>query len=119
VSRRVYGYRARRLPGVNANAVLEPDPQQAAVVERIFRLCGGGMGLVRIAKLLNDEGIPGPQRLSDAAIDKLQRDGKPVPVNHWQVTGVREVLNLELYVGVAVYGQYRQVGPKKKVRGAA
>jgi DNA invertase Pin-like site-specific DNA recombinase len=116
VSGRVYGYRAKRLPGVKANAVLEPDQQQATVVERIFRLTSEGMGLVRIAKLLNAEGIPAPQRLSDAAIEKMQREGKPIPVNRWQSTGVREVLYRETYIGKLAYGKIIRTGPKKKVK---
>ena len=113
VSGRVYGYRAERLPGVKASAILKIDPQQSQVVERIFRLTSEGLGLVRISKLLNAEGIPGPQRLSDAAIEKLQREGKPVPINKWQTTGVREVLRRETYIGKVYYGTVVRTGRYK------
>jgi DNA invertase Pin-like site-specific DNA recombinase len=113
VAGRVYGYTNERLPGVKASAVLKQNDAQAAVVERIFRLTSEGMGLVRVAKLLNAEGVPGPQRLSDAAIERLQREGKVVPTNKWQATGVREVLHRETYIGRLSYGTVVRTGRYK------
>jgi site-specific DNA recombinase len=114
VGGRVYGYDNVKLPGVKANSILRRNDAQASVVERIFKLRAEGMGLTRIARLLNSEGVPGPQRLSDAAIERLQREGKPVPINHWQAAGVREVLHREHYIGQLVFGKRVRTGPKKK-----
>lgn len=40
----------------------------------------------------NQRKQPISQGLSDAKTKQLQREGRPVPVNAWQATGVREVL---------------------------
>lgn len=42
------------------------DPPAAEVVRRIFTLFENGMGKIRIAKQLNEEGIPLPQRVQAA-----------------------------------------------------
>src|SRR5579872_7117341 len=41
---------------------LEVDPEQAAIVGRIFTMYAGGMSLKKIAKTLNSEGVPSPQQ---------------------------------------------------------
>jgi recombinase/recombinase-like zinc beta ribbon protein len=116
VAGRVYGYDNQRLPGVKASAKLVVNEEQAAIVRRIFRMTAEGVGLVRIAKTLNAEGIAGPQRLSDAKIEKLQHEGRPVPTNKWQATGVREVLYREHYIGRVAFGKVVRTGPKQRVR---
>ena len=121
VAGRTFGYRAERLPGVKANARMVIDDAQAAVVRRVFREVAEGKGYVRIAKGLNADlqaGLvtPGPQRISDAKVEALQREGKPVPVNFYSATGVREIIFRDLYVGRQPYGQIRRTGPKSRVR---
>jgi hypothetical protein len=71
---------------------------------------------MRIARRLNDEGIAGPQRLSAAKAEELQREGKLVPVNRWQVTGIREIVRRDLYRGSVPFGTIRRTGPKTKER---
>src|SRR5438477_643879 len=41
-----------------ARVVVEAE---AAVIRRAFQLCAAGVGLERIAKQLNDEGLPAPR----------------------------------------------------------
>lgn len=58
-----YGYRVtRRLSadGELERGLREIDPEQAAVVQRIFTAYAGGLSPRRIAMMLNQEGIPGP-----------------------------------------------------------
>src|SRR5262249_26006216 len=69
-----------------------------------------------IAIRLNSEGIAGPQRMSDASVEKLQREGKDVPVNPWSVSGVREVLHRDMYRGAIPYGRIRRTGPNTRER---
>jgi site-specific DNA recombinase len=114
VGGRVYGYKNERLPGVKGAARLVINQEQAQVVRRIFRLAADGLGLSRIAQQLNAEGIPGPQRLGDIEVERLRVEGKPVPVNYWSISGVREVLHRDLYQGVVTFGKVRRTGPKSR-----
>lgn len=54
----LYGY--RKDPADNSHLV--PDPPAAEVVRRIFALYLAGNGTARIARLLNEEGIPSPTK---------------------------------------------------------
>jgi site-specific DNA recombinase len=114
VGDRVYGYKNERLLGVKGAARLVIHREQAQVVRRIFRLAADGLGLSRIAQQLNAEGIPGPQRLSDVEVARLRVEGKPMPVNYWSISGVREVLHRDLYQGVVTFGKIRRTGPKTR-----
>ncbi len=116
VGGRVYGYKNARLPGVRGAARLVVNEEQAEVVRRIFKMAADGLGLSRIARQLNAEGVAGPQRLSDAEVEKLRVEGKPVPVNQWSISGVREVLHRDLYRGVVTFGKVRRTGPKTRVK---
>jgi site-specific DNA recombinase len=62
-----YGYR------YGADHVLEPVPQEAAVVADLFRDFAAGAGKVALAKALNERGIPSPAGRSWAykAIDRI------------------------------------------------
>jgi site-specific DNA recombinase len=94
-----YGYKkSDRVAGSKAALTLSIDEPQAAVVRRVFDMAAKGQGLIRITRQLNGEGIIGP------------RDRK------WSVSGVREVLHREMYVGTVVYGKQVRTGPGTRVR---
>jgi site-specific DNA recombinase len=116
VGGRVYGYKNERLPGVKGAARLVVNEDQAQIVRRMFRMAADGFGLSRLAQQLNAEGVPGPQRLSDAEVERMLVEGKPVPVNQWSISGVREVLHRDLYRGVVTFGKVRRTGPKTRVK---
>jgi site-specific DNA recombinase len=62
---RTYGYINQAVLGPDGrrqHVVRVVDPEHAAVVERIFRLCADGARLTRIAKTLNADGIRPPRR---------------------------------------------------------
>jgi site-specific DNA recombinase len=101
---------------VKGAARLVINDEQAEVVRRVFRLAADGLGLSRISRQLNAEGVAGPQRLSDVEVERLRVNGKPVPVNQWSVSGVREVLHRDLYQGVVTFGKVRRTGPKSRVK---
>src|SRR5207244_10955018 len=72
---------------------------QAEVIRRIFTLYAAGLGIVKIAKQLNDERVPSPRG-----------DG-------WAPTAIREMLYRPLYRGEIVWNQTQRVdraGTKKK-----
>jgi site-specific DNA recombinase len=116
VGGRIYGYRNERLHSVKSAARLVINQEQAQVVRRLFRVAADGLGLSRLAQQLNAEGVPGPQRLSDVEVERLRVEGKPVPVNQWSISGVREILHRDLYRGVVTFGKVRRTGPKSRVK---
>jgi len=105
---KVYGYDNKDvfspLPGLDGaskrlHVVRMINEGQAEAVRRIFQLYAGGLGIVRIAKLLNEEGIPSPRG-----------DG-------WAPTAIREMLYRELYRGQIVWNKTQRAdcaGTKKK-----
>ena len=68
---------------------------EAEVVRRIFQMCAGGMGVKRLAKALNADGVPSP---------RPQR-GRP---RAWSPSSVRSVLHRDLYRGVSVWNRSQQ-----------
>ncbi len=79
------------------------NPDQAAVVRRIFEMYATGKGLTKIAKALNAEHVPPPRR-----------DGKG-----WAPSAVREMLYRPLYRGEIVWNRSQKVmrgGTKKQQR---
>jgi site-specific DNA recombinase len=88
-----YGYKRVALPSDSRNrpVTLEPDPEQARVVRRIFGLRAKGTSVRRIAHKLNAEGI-------------LTSTGRS-----WTATKINYMLDNEVYIGNVVYGRRRQV----------
>lgn len=85
------GYRKRRTgPSEGApRSVLEPDPQWAPLVQRMFRMALAGEGVTAIAATLHAEGARTPR-------------GKPI-----LKTTVHKILTNDLYMGVSTWGVKR------------
>lgn len=95
----VYGYRMVRRVGSDGEperGLREPDPVEAAVVQRIYRDYAAGKSPLAIAKALNAEGIPAPNGglWRDATIR-----GRP-----FRGDGM---LRAEIYVGRLVWNRRR------------
>jgi len=83
-----YGYRRVKVQdGVVQRVKLEPDPVTAPIVERIFRECLSGSGLLEITKGLNHDGL------------------KTRKHYEWCKTTVHKILKNEAYTGVLLWGQ--------------
>ncbi len=71
------------------------DPVQASAVVRCFELVAEGYGYLRLAKKLNEEGVPAPRA-------------------QWEPNGCKAVLRNELYRGVFAFAktqwEYRGIG---------
>jgi len=67
----------------------EINPEQAAVVIRIFTMYAQGMGQGAIAVQLNQEGVPGPR-------------------GRWSKYTIHEMLRNELYRGISVWGRTKK-----------
>ena len=66
---------------------LDIEPNQAAIVLRIFNEANLGKGQMEIAKLLNREGIAGPKS------------------EGWKKTTIGKILTQEIYTGTLVWGR--------------
>jgi DNA invertase Pin-like site-specific DNA recombinase len=100
----VYGYDNVEVPSPipgpdgrpkRLHVVRRINPQQAAVVQRIFELYAAGLGITRIAKRLNAEHVAPPRR------DR--------PHHGWVPSAVREILHRELYRGVVLWNRTQKV----------
>ena len=90
-SRTPYGFnRIKVQDGPKERPMLEPDPDAARVVRRIFDLADAGTGMLQICETLNDEGIASPA-------GKL-----------WSKNGVHFILRNEVYTGTLVWGASAQ-----------
>jgi DNA invertase Pin-like site-specific DNA recombinase len=109
---KTFGYDHREVlggDGRRSHVVRVINPEQAATVRRIFALYAtDGVGTIKIAGLLNQEGVPSPGAV---------RSPGGVAVK-WSASAVRELLGNELYSGVAVYGRRHRLykGKRRRVR---
>ena len=82
-----FGYnRVMVQDGPKKRPSLQPNPDASPIVRRIFELADTGRGMLDIARVLNDEGIPSPS-------GKL-----------WGKTSVHAILINEAYTGTLVRG---------------
>jgi site-specific DNA recombinase len=103
---RVFGYDNVDVPlpdGSRSHVERRINEAEAAVVRRAFTLAAEGVGVRRIARILNDEGHIAP---------RAQR-GRP---SAWAPSSVYAVLQRELYRGVVVWNQTRKRDKWGKVR---
>jgi site-specific DNA recombinase len=101
---RCFGYQNETVEGAGSRRVI--DPEQAKVVVRIFEMSAGGLSLKKIAKKLNDEGVP----------TSRPRAGKQYA--SWCPTALRAMLRNELYIGRVIWNRRQFVkrpGTNKRV----
>ena len=90
-----YGY--RKDPD-NHNHLLI-DPPAAQVVQRIFDLFEQGEGKVRIAKLLNAEGVPSPSEYKRLSGERYHNGRRLGQTTYWTYATVHRILQNQMYVG--------------------
>jgi site-specific DNA recombinase len=101
---KVYGYDNVDVPspennGTRLRVMRQINEQQAATIRRVFELYASGVGMVKIAHRLNQEGV------------------KPPRGRGWAPSGIREMLHRELYRGVVVWNRSQKIvraGTKKQ-----
>lgn len=99
-----YGYK-KSLTNKNKLVI---DEYAAGVVRKIFSLYVAGCGKVRIAALLNEEGIVCPsvyKRLNGA---NYQNSNRLDSTSYWTYSTVNRILQNELYIGNMVQGRKTQ-----------
>ncbi len=95
-SRPAFGYRHREVLGPDGkrhHVEREVNPDEAPTVRRVFELWAGGVGLLALARRLNDEGAPAPM--------PSRRKGQP---RAWTPSALRALLGNPLYKGVTRWG---------------
>lgn len=99
-----YGYRLPDTTDKERRGRLEPDPDRVDIVQRIFREAAQGTPLERIARGLNEDGIP-------SARGKRDRSS----VGAWSGNGVGLIVRNRAYLG-ELHGQPRSHEPLVTVR---
>jgi len=101
---KVFGYDNREVlsaEGHRLHVLRVVNPKEAELVRQIFDMSAGGLGITRIAKQLNAEGIPAPRQSPRG----------------WAPSAVREILYRPLYKGEIVWNQHEKIirgGTKKR-----
>jgi site-specific DNA recombinase len=89
------------------------EPEEAALVRRIFALYLDGISVEAIAALLTQEGVTPPR-------DRRPGLGRRLPVPVWHQSAIHRILHNTAYVGTLHYGKTRRVpgkrNPDKKTR---
>ena len=88
------------------------DPEEKALVIRIFEMSAAGLGYLRIATTLNREGVKNPTGQNRSNATKR--------TDQWSASGIKAILSRELYRGKLVYGRTRNrwtPDGRKKERG--
>lgn len=84
------------------------DEYAAAVVRRIFDLYLGGYGKVRIAGVLNGQGIVCPAEYKRLSGDNYRNGRQLAQTACWTYSTVNRLLQNEMYIGNMVQGKKRQ-----------
>lgn len=106
-----YGY--RKDPEDHNHLVI--DPPAAAVVRRIFTLFEKGNGKVKIAKLLNAEGVPCPSEYKRLNGEKYHNGQKLGGTTYWTYATIHRILKNQMYAGNMEQGR----APRQTMHGRA
>ena len=88
------------------------DPQAAGVVQRIFGLYQAGYGCARIARMLNEEGLPSPGRYRQAGGLPYYEEEETAKRELWTKATVHRLLTTRTYAGDLEQGRHRRVSYK-------
>lgn len=90
------------------------DDYAAEVVRRIFSLYSRGTGKIRIAHILNEEGILCPSEYKKQCGESYRNCNKMVTTNYWTYSTIHNVLKNQMYLGDMVQGK-----TKRRMKGKA
>ena len=79
-------------------------PEEAAVVQRIFKMYDDGLSFEKIARILRAERIPAP------------RPPRKTSVRAWSIDGISEMLRNEIYIGQYIWKKTTSVRDPKTRR---
>lgn len=108
-----YGY--KKSPSDKNKLVV--DEYAAGIVRRIFALYIGGNGKVRIAHLLNEEGILCPSEYKRISGDNYRNCNRLDNTYYWTYSTIHNILHNEIYIGNMVQGKtVRNMRKKSKAK---
>lgn len=97
-----YGY----MKDARDNNKLLVDPEAAEVVIRIFNMYLDGYGKIRIAKILNEEGIPCPSEYKRQLGLNYKNCHKLETTKYWTYSTIHKMLKNEMYIGNMVQNRH-------------
>lgn len=97
-----YGYKKEK----DNNNILVVDEEAAQVVRKIFQMFLQGYGKMKIARILNHEGILNPTSYKHLNMENYQNSKKLKNTNYWTYSTVYRILSNEVYIGNMV--QHKQ-----------
>lgn len=104
-----YGY--KKSPSDRNKLVI--DEYAAGIVRRIFELYNAGYGKLRIAGILNEEGILCPSAYKRANGEHYRNANHMDNISYWSYSTIHRILQNEMYLGNMVQGRkYQQMRGK-------
>ena len=91
------------------------DPCAAVVVQHVFDLYEQGNGKIRIAKLLNEEGIPCPSEYKKLNGERYHNGQKLGKTTYWTYATIHRMLKNQMYIGNMEQGRT----PRQTMHGKA
>lgn len=93
------------------------DEYAAGIVRRIFNLYNAGYGKIRIAGLLNKEGILCPSAYKRASGEHYRNGNHMDNASYWSYSTIHRILQNEMYIGNMVQGRkYQQMRGKAQAK---
>lgn len=105
-----YGY--KRSPHDRHKLII--DEYAAEVVRRIYQLYVSGYGKVKIAHILNDEGIPCPSEYKKLNGENYTNCNRLEKTSYWTYSTIHVILKNRMYTGSMVQGK-----TKRRMKGKA
>lgn len=91
---------------------LIPDPEAAAIVQRIYTMYLSGMSIYAICRVLNNENIPNPATYKAQKGEAFHPSSGKSFSSKWNKTTVSRILSNKMYTGTMVQGRRRKLSYK-------
>ena len=101
-----YGY--RKSPDDHNKLVI--DPVAAQVVRRVFSLFESGVGKIRIARILNTEGVPCPSEYKRLSGERYRNGTRNDRTTYWTYSTIHRMLQNRIYAGDMEQGRSPRAG---------
>lgn len=106
----LYGYRKSCQKGH-----IEPDPEAAAVVHRIYEMYISGCSIYAICRKLTEENIPNPATYKKLKGEAFHPSSGKSFSSNWNKTTVSRILSNPMYIGTMVQGKRRKISYKSEL----
>ncbi len=99
-----YGY--KKSPADKNKLIV--DEYAASIVRRIFRLYIAGHGKIRIASILNEDGVVCPSEYKRLGGENYKNGNRLPGTSYWTYSSINRILQNEMYIGHMVQGKKSQ-----------